>query len=258
MEAIKLSIESRYELDCDIKAKSTTNIGFKQGDVDSSVLEVNLKDSKQPIDITGEVIEFRFLKADKTIVFQDSTSGVNILYATDGKIECVLRSDTLASPGVVVCEIHRSKDGKSLTTPSFTFTVSGSIEGGFLSTNYISAIESTIAGITTAEAIRATSEVSRSTAETARSTAETSRVSADSARASQLALQENIKGTNQFIIFNGDGTVQKVQHKDGLSALIREDVFTYATNLITEVRTLTLGGTLTLINHLDTLETEVV
>ena len=72
------------------------------------------------------------------------------------------------------------------------------------------------------------------------------------------ALQSNIKGTTQAITFNGDGTVQKVQHKDTGNNLIREDVFTYATNLITEVRTLTSGGTVTLISHLDTLETEVI
>ena len=71
-------------------------------------------------------------------------------------------------------------------------------------------------------------------------------------------LQSNIKGTTQSITFNGNGTVQKVQHKDVSNNLIREDIFTYATNLITEVRTLTSGGTVTLKNHLDTLVTEVI
>ena len=72
------------------------------------------------------------------------------------------------------------------------------------------------------------------------------------------ALQSgSVKGTIQSITFDVDGTVQKVQHKDGIN-LIREDVFTYAPNLITEVRTLTSGGSITFINHLDTLETEVI
>lgn|GEM_PF-6643753 len=39
---------------------------------------------------------------------------------------------------------------------------------------------------------------------------------------------------------------------------VRTDVFTYVTNLITEVRTLAAGGTITYKYHLDTLETEVI
>jgi hypothetical protein len=73
-----------------------------------------------------------------------------------------------------------------------------------------------------------------------------------------LSATTKIKGTTQSIIFNSDGTVQRVQHKDSSNNLMREDVFTYSTNTITEVRTLSDGKTLTLINHLDTLTTEVI
>ena len=69
---------------------------------------------------------------------------------------------------------------------------------------------------------------------------------------------DSIKGTTQSIIYNTDGTIQKVQHKDVNNNVLREDVFTYTTNLITEVRTLSSGGTLTFKYHLDTLETEVI
>lgn len=74
----------------------------------------------------------------------------------------------------------------------------------------------------------------------------------------QLAESTQLKGTTQSIVFNTDGTVQKVQHKDPLSNVLREDVFTYASNLITEVRTLSSGGSITFKYHLDTLETEVL
>jgi hypothetical protein len=75
---------------------------------------------------------------------------------------------------------------------------------------------------------------------------------------SSLAENTNIKGTIQNTIFNADGTVQKVQHVDSVSVVIREDVFTYADNLITEVRTLSNGGSLTFKYHLDTLSVEVI
>lgn len=74
----------------------------------------------------------------------------------------------------------------------------------------------------------------------------------------QLAQNLTIKGTTQSIVFNTDGTVQKVQHKDSSSVVLREDVFTYESNLITEVRTLSSGGSVTFKYHLDTLETEVI
>lgn len=72
------------------------------------------------------------------------------------------------------------------------------------------------------------------------------------------AKQSSIKGTKQSITFNDDGTVQKIEHKNSLNEIVRVDTFTYATNLITEVRTLATGETLTFVNHLDTLETEVI
>jgi hypothetical protein len=69
-------------------------------------------------------------------------------------------------------------------------------------------------------------------------------------------LRQDIKGTIQYpTIVNGQAT--QILHKSG-DTVIRTDVFTYATNLITEVRTIAAtGAALTLKYHLDTLETEV-
>jgi len=75
---------------------------------------------------------------------------------------------------------------------------------------------------------------------------------------SNLLLMDDIKGTTQSITYNTDGTVGKIVHKDSENATVREDVYTYATNLVTEVRTLTAGGTIAYKYHLDTLETEVI
>lgn len=71
-------------------------------------------------------------------------------------------------------------------------------------------------------------------------------------------LAEGIKGTTQTVTFNTDGTVQKIQHKNASNVVLREDVFTYAANLITEVRTLSTAETITFIYHTDTLLTEVI
>lgn len=136
-------MENRYKISYDIKRYTITNIKFKQGDVDSSVLEISLFDDGVPVDISGENIEFRFLKPDKTIVYQDFSNGVTILDATKGRVSCVLKSNTLAVPGIVKCEIHRGKDNKQLTTPTFNFLVESSIgEDGIKSTNYIKLIDS--------------------------------------------------------------------------------------------------------------------
>ena len=135
-------MENRYKIKYDLKTKTVFSIRFKQGDTDSAILEVSLTDNGLPVIIEGETIEFRFLKPDHTIVFQDMANGVNILDAINGKVECIMKTNTLAYPGVVGCEIYRSKDGKDLTTPLFNFTVERSIgEDGLLSTNYISSIE---------------------------------------------------------------------------------------------------------------------
>ena len=75
----------------------------------------------------------------------------------------------------------------------------------------------------------------------------------------ETSLAQNMqqKGTTESIVFNADGTIQKVQYKDSNGNTVREDNFTYATNLITEVRTIGSSST-TYKYHLDTLETEVL
>lgn len=155
-------MENRYKIQYDIKLKNVTNITFKQGDIDSSVLDITLLDNGQPVDLTGENIEFRFLKSDNTIVFQDVSAGVTVLDAENGNVECVLKSNTIAAVGDVTCEIHRVKDGKTLTMQSFIFTVEESISGeGILSENYISTIDGMLISMQQAEAVRETNEADR-------------------------------------------------------------------------------------------------
>ncbi|MDP4174143.1 MAG: BppU family phage baseplate upper protein [Bacteroidota bacterium] len=139
-------MENRYKIIMDLKNRIISNTRFKQGDTDSSVIEISLINNGVAVDITDQTIEFNFLKPDNTIVVQDSTTGVNILNAAQGNFECVLKNNTLAAAGVVKCEVVFKKDGKILSTTTFNFTVEGSIGNGdgILSSNYISAIENKI------------------------------------------------------------------------------------------------------------------
>lgn len=169
-------MENRYKINYDMKTRLISNIKFKQGDSDGSVIEVSLFDNSLPINITSEVIEFRFLKIDGTVVYQDISTSVTVLDPINGKLECILMGNTLASAGMVKVEIHRTLGDKQLTTPSFTFTVETSIgESGALSTNYIGKIESKInewqIEFDASELIRATGEANRVTAENSRAIA---------------------------------------------------------------------------------------
>jgi len=133
-------MENRYKINYDLKNKTISNIKFTQGDNGTSVIEVNLLDGGLVKDVEGQTIKFNFLRADNNAVVQTSTTGVTILDSTKGKFECALQSGTLAVAGLVKCEMSFTKDGKTLSTESFTFMVSASI--GVLSINYISAINS--------------------------------------------------------------------------------------------------------------------
>lgn len=141
-------IENRYIITLDLKGRVIGNIKFKQGDINSAILEVHLIANSKAVPITGEIIEFRFCKQDKTLVYQDIGTNVTILDGPNGIVECALMANTLSFPGIVKCEIHRKKDGKELTTSAFNFTVESSIGAeGTLSFNYISSIENKIIGL---------------------------------------------------------------------------------------------------------------
>lgn len=71
-----------------------------------------------------------------------------------------------------------------------------------------------------------------------------------------LLQEENIPGTTQEIAFTASGDLSSITHKIGNDA-VRTDTFTFATNTITEVRTLASGATLTIVTNTSTLETTV-
>lgn len=83
------------------------------------------------------------------------------------------------------------------------------------------------------------------------------------AQAQGIALEDNYRllaemlpGTTQEITFDADGNVQKITHKAG-ATVEREDVFTFGTDTVTEVRTLDTGDVLTIVTNTETLVTTV-
>ena len=91
-------------------------------------------------------------------------------------------------------------------------------------------------------------------------TTETVKTNADNIADNTAALAERsnyLDGTTQTVTLNVDGSPATVVHTDAGSNVVRTDTFSYADNLITEVRTLAGGGAMTIVSHLDTLVTEV-
>jgi hypothetical protein len=72
-----------------------------------------------------------------------------------------------------------------------------------------------------------------------------------------LLLHDEIPGTTQTIAFDSSGNVSTITHTNGSNVAVRTDAFTFATNSITEMRTLNTGETLTIVTNTTTLATTV-
>ena len=78
-----------------------------------------------------------------------------------------------------------------------------------------------------------------------------------SLKSAMLLEQDEIPDTVQSIVFDGSGNVQSITHKKRTdqSVTVRTDAFTFTGNVITEVRTLASGESLTIVTDTDTLIT---
>jgi len=220
-------LENRYKLIIDLKSKMiTNNTLFKQGNTGTSVLEITLVDEGLPVNITGQTVQFNFLRSDSAVVTQDSTTGVTILDALTGKFECVLKAATLAVDGKVEAEIVFTEGTDVLSSTTFVFYVDASI--GLLSIKYISSIVSALEEwqttfdldeanranvFTTSQSSRSTtfnaSEASRSSvfnaAEELREIGEDSRITAEDIRVSTFNVNEAARA-NTFSTSQNDRT----------------------------------------------------
>lgn len=130
-------MENRQVLVLDFKQRSIFNVKFVQGDINSSVLEFRITNGGAPVDISGQTITVSFHKPDGTIVIQDSLTGVTVVDAATGKVQCVLSSNTLAVTGIVKGEVDFSTEGTKLSTAQFTFNVTESLDNGDMLSVYV-------------------------------------------------------------------------------------------------------------------------
>lgn len=98
-----------------------------QGDVESNVLNIQLISDSMKYDLTGTTIEIAFSKSDGTTVIQDQLNGISIINAIEGKIQCTLNTNTIASKGKVFAEVRVFEGSKLLTSSRFEFFVRESI-----------------------------------------------------------------------------------------------------------------------------------
>ena len=73
----------------------------------------------------------------------------------------------------------------------------------------------------------------------------------------EILLSNHIPGTTQNIIYNTNGTVKQVEHKNDAGNIIRTDTYTYTDTTLKEVRTLSNGASRTFILYYDSLKMEV-
>ena len=92
-----------------------------QGDYESNILNIAIVEDFEPYDLTGLNVEIAFAKPDGTTVLQDEQNGVTII--TEGKIRCILNTNTIAASGKVFAEVRILQDLRLLTTARFDFFV---------------------------------------------------------------------------------------------------------------------------------------
>ena len=117
-----------FDIVLDIK-NSTKRKPFEvvQGDSQSNLLNISMTNGLEPYDLTGTTTEIVFYKSDSTTVQQTQESGVVVLNAPEGKIQCTLKTNTIACPGKVIAEIRISSDEILLTSGRFEFYVRKSL-----------------------------------------------------------------------------------------------------------------------------------
>lgn len=105
----------------DIKKHNKTDyFEVVQGDLNSNILNIALVDGLNPYNLAGTNVEIVFSKPDGTTVQQ---TDIIIINATQGRIQCTLKTNTIASPGKVIAEVRVLEGEILLTSARFDFFV---------------------------------------------------------------------------------------------------------------------------------------
>lgn len=108
-----------------------TGIVAVQGDSNSNKFNIDVYDDSLPYDFTGLTPKIIFKKKDGSEVFQDTTTGVTVVDAATGKLNVVLRPQTISYPGMISAEIQFIGPGDIKETSAiFQFYVRASLDQG--------------------------------------------------------------------------------------------------------------------------------
>lgn len=123
--------QKEFDILLDIRKPSKDHsIEVVQGDNNANVLNINLIDGYEPFDLTGTSVDIIFKKTDGTTVQQSTTfdpPSVAVVNEKQGKIQCILKTNTIACPGPVVAEVKVMEDDGLLTSARFGFYVRESL-----------------------------------------------------------------------------------------------------------------------------------
>ena len=119
----------KFNIQLDIKKRNYNEVfQVVQGDYETNVLEIQLLDDVVKYNLTDLSVEIAFRKADGTTVLQTSDTGVIITSTTEGKLECTLKTNTIAAIGRVIAEVRvLGANDKLLTSTTFDFIVRESL-----------------------------------------------------------------------------------------------------------------------------------
>lgn len=113
-----------FDIMLDIKkSKKIEDIEVVQKDYESNILNISIVEGFEPYNLSGLSVEIAFAKPDGTTVLQDEENGVIIEDPAEGKIRCILNTNTIAASGKVFAEVRILQDLRLLTTARFDFFV---------------------------------------------------------------------------------------------------------------------------------------
>ncbi|MGR5977219.1 BppU family phage baseplate upper protein [Bacillus paranthracis] len=135
-----------YEINVDLVHDTSTTYSnhFSQNDRNSAKLLVTITNKGAELDLSqAKSVRMSFRKPDGTRVFQNDCQPIN---AMKGKYQIVLKTQTLASVGNVIAQIHIEEEDRILDTQKFFFVVNDSLasDEAIESTNEFTIIQKAI------------------------------------------------------------------------------------------------------------------
>lgn len=101
---------------------------YNQGDVNTAKLSLTVTHQNAAMDLTGASVQVVFQKSDGKVVYQDTTNGVTVTDAVNGKIDIMLNTQTRTAPGVVTGAVRVTYAGNQIIeTEKFSFNVEASL-----------------------------------------------------------------------------------------------------------------------------------